>query len=263
ARFSSRGPSGDLWLRPDVTAPGYDIVSAQSATGTALAANDLNRGTRADPLYVTGSGTSMAAPAAAGSAALLLDAYRQRYDGASPSGASGTDGLTAPADGLLKAALMNSARANQDESRWILTIDGDTTTAGCPPLAGLDPLEAQVCSFADLIASSVNGSLGSLTLDEVRNGAARPTVGELAEGAGKINVPAAAPALTDGLVAYTAASGSGDDAGTGHQDFQGIWQIGAVSPGQPVSQRLVLHNAPDAPQVTVSFVFKPLKPSDT
>ena len=79
ASFSSRGPSGDLWLRPDLAAPGYNIVSAQAALGTALGANDLNRGTRADPLYATASGTSMASPAAAGSAALLLDAYRQAH----------------------------------------------------------------------------------------------------------------------------------------------------------------------------------------
>ena len=82
--FSSRGPSGDLWLRPDLTAPGYNIVSAQATTGIALAQNDLNGGTRTDPLYATATGTSMAAPATAGTAALLLQAYRDRH-GALPS----------------------------------------------------------------------------------------------------------------------------------------------------------------------------------
>src|SRR4029079_8913640 len=89
--FASRGPSGDVWLRPDIAAPGYDIVSAQASTGTQLAGNDQVIGTRADPLYATATGTSMAAPAAAGSAALVLDAYRQRY-ATDPIGSTGTAG---------------------------------------------------------------------------------------------------------------------------------------------------------------------------
>ena len=35
--FSARGPTGDAWLKPDLTAPGYQIVSAQAATGTSIA----------------------------------------------------------------------------------------------------------------------------------------------------------------------------------------------------------------------------------
>ena len=89
--FSSRGPAGDLWLKPDLTAPGYNIVSAQAPTGHGIVLVDLNRNTRTDPLYATASGTSMAAPATAGSAALLLAAYRERH-GTLPSGSSGRVG---------------------------------------------------------------------------------------------------------------------------------------------------------------------------
>ena len=120
--FSSRGPSGDLWLRPDIAAPGYNIVSAQAAAGGAITSNDINRGTRADALYANASGTSMASPAAAGGAALVLEAYRQRH-AADPSGSSGLAGLAAPKYALLRAALMNTAGANLYESRWILTTD--------------------------------------------------------------------------------------------------------------------------------------------
>ncbi len=35
--LSSRGPTGDLWLKPDVVAPGYNIVAPEAATGTAMA----------------------------------------------------------------------------------------------------------------------------------------------------------------------------------------------------------------------------------
>ncbi|HET7686762.1 MAG TPA: S8 family serine peptidase [Candidatus Limnocylindria bacterium] len=249
--FSSRGPSGDVWLRPDVAAPGYNIVSAQASTGAALAQNDLNRGTRADPLYATASGTSMAAPATAGSAALLLEAYRDAH-GADPSGASGVSDLAAPAYVLLRAALMNSAGGDLAESRWILTTDSGTRVE-CPdpdPLFGL-------CRIVTIFTDFANGSL---VLYEVRNGADDPYVGPLGEGAGKIQVERAASALRDGIVIYSAAT-AGTAAGTGHRDFQGSWQIGAATAGTGVTQQFVVHAAPGA-GTSVSFAFEPGNPSD-
>jgi subtilisin family serine protease len=256
--FSSRGPSGDVWLRPDIAAPGYNIVSAQSATGTAIGPNDINRGTRADPLYATATGTSMATPATAGSAALVLDAYRQAYAGQSPSGSSGVTGLRAPSYVLLRAALMNSAGPDLFESRWILTTDASTRLECPAELAPLMPF----CEFATQIEDAVANGLGSLTLYEVRNGAADPYVGPLAEGAGKLNIQRAIAAVRDGIVAYSAASGSGADAGTGHRDFQGSWQVGTLAAGTARSQRFVLHGAPSASAATVTFAFAQGHPSD-
>jgi subtilisin family serine protease len=254
--FSSRGPSGDLWLRPDVAAPGYNIVSAQTPGGTAINSNDLNAGTRADSFYATASGTSMASPAAAGSAALVLQSYRARY-GASPQGASGVTGLPARAYALVRAALMNTARSDLYESRWILTV-GSGTGLSCPP--EVDTMVFGLCSlgidFANLLA-------GSQTLYEVRNGASDPFVGPLAEGAGKIDPVSAANALSAGVVAYSAASGSGDAAGTGPRDLQGSWQIGAITAGVDTSQRFVLHAAPAAGPLTATFAFTAGNPSDS
>ena len=252
--FSSRGPAGDLWLRPDLSAPGYNIVSAQAATGAALAQNDLNRGTRGDPLYATATGTSMAAPATAGSVALLLQAYRTRY-GTLPSGASGLAGLDAPSYALVRAALMNTAGSGQHEARWILSTDLATLPA-CPP--GLDPLLLEFCSLGTQIGSS----LGNQILYEVRNRAADPYVGPLGEGAGKLNVGRALSALRDGVVVYSAASGSGQDAGTGPKDLQGSWQIGATAAGATHTQRFVVHAAPGASRTQVRFSFVPGNPSD-
>jgi serine protease AprX len=66
ASFSSRGPTGDGRVKPDIVLPGADIVSAR-ATGTTL-------GRVVDAHYTTLSGTSMACPLAAGLCALALEA---------------------------------------------------------------------------------------------------------------------------------------------------------------------------------------------
>jgi subtilisin family serine protease len=249
--FSSRGPSGDVWLRPDLAAPGYNIVSAQASGGVALAQNDLNRGTRADPLYATATGTSMAAPATAGSAALLLQAYRDAH-GADPTGASGVSGVTAPPYVLLRAALMNSAGGDLLEGRWILTTDSGTHVS-CPdpdPLFGL-------CGIVTLFTDLANGSL---VLYEVRNDADDPYVGALGEGAGKLQAERAVAALRDGVVVYSAAT-AGSATGTGHRDFQGSWQIGATTAGSTSTQRFVVHAAPGTSS-TVAFAWEAGHPSD-
>ena len=80
APFSSRGPTVDMDLAPDVAAPGVGVVAAGGAAGV-----DARLG------YCRASGTSVAAPHAAGVAALVRQAH-PRYGGAE-----------------LRCALMNTA----------------------------------------------------------------------------------------------------------------------------------------------------------
>jgi subtilisin family serine protease len=251
--LSSRGPSGDMWLRPDVVAPGYYIVSAESATGTGIKSQDINLNTQADPLYATASGTSMAAPAASGSAALVLDAYLNAY-GTAPSGASGTSALAkAPAYALLRAALMNTAGGDLLEAR--LTSKSDLAFL---PKCDLDPaLVPFVCDFVNVFNSA-----GYATVYEVRNGPGDQYVGPLGEGAGKVRINQAVQALRGGVVIYSAASGTGASAGTGPRDFQGTWQVGAITAGTTQSQKFVVHGAPSSGKVKVTFGFSSGHPSD-
>ncbi|HEY3513013.1 S8 family peptidase [Kribbella sp. NPDC051137] len=93
ADFSSRGPRvGDNALKPDVTAPGVDIVAAKS--------KDSSIGEPVGDEYLRLSGTSMATPHTAGAAAILLQEH--------PS--------WTPAD--LKGALMGSAKVAADQTAF-------------------------------------------------------------------------------------------------------------------------------------------------
>jgi len=92
AAFSSRGPTDDGRIKPDLVAPGTNILSILSSqasgTGWGLAPN---------PFYMYMGGTSMAAPLAAGAAVVVRDYLVSGEAHPNPSSA------------LIKATLINSA----------------------------------------------------------------------------------------------------------------------------------------------------------
>ncbi|MEH0420355.1 S8 family peptidase [Streptomyces sp. B21-083] len=95
AEFSSRGPTADGSLKPDLTAPGVDIVAAKAAEGT--------DGDPAADGYVSMSGTSMATPHVAGAAAILAQRHPdwtgERIKAALTASAKPTAGVSAFAQG--------------------------------------------------------------------------------------------------------------------------------------------------------------------
>jgi serine protease AprX len=94
AAFSSRGPCDDRRIKPDIVAPGTDIISTRSDQ----APDDNFWGlVDDDPAYAFMGGTSMACPLVAGCATLVRQYFVDHRD-------------TSPSAALLKATLVNGAR---------------------------------------------------------------------------------------------------------------------------------------------------------
>ena len=92
AEFSSRGPTDDGRIKPDVMAPGTFIRSAERGVATG---------------YVSMQGTSMATPQCAGASALVRDYFMRGFY---PSGAASPADALAPSAALVKAVLVNGCR---------------------------------------------------------------------------------------------------------------------------------------------------------
>ncbi len=97
AAFSSRGPCPDGRIKPDLVAPGTDIISCRSQDPAGKQATETLSWGVYDDYYVYMGGTSMAAPAVASCAAVVRQFY---VDIAS---------LEQPSAALVKATLINGA----------------------------------------------------------------------------------------------------------------------------------------------------------
>ncbi len=102
ADFSSRGPTEDGRIKPDIVAPGTWIAAQKSA-----AASDQNAWLPISPNYLFQGGTSQAGPHVSGACAIFVQWFRETRTGTTPSPA------------LVKAALINSADDMSTEERLL------------------------------------------------------------------------------------------------------------------------------------------------
>lgn len=113
AAFSSRGPSDDRRIKPDLVAPGTDILSTRSVDAPDEEFWGLYS---ANPHYAYMGGTSMATPLVSGCAALV----RQYYLGSGHS----------PSAALVRATLINGTRWLSGPDANASNRDGATFPAG-------------------------------------------------------------------------------------------------------------------------------------
>ncbi len=92
AAFSSRGPTEDGRYKPDVVAPGTQILSSRSRDSRRL----VNGSLASDQTHVTSHGTSMATPFVAGCAAVVREFFLKQHN-------------HQPSAALVKAMLINGA----------------------------------------------------------------------------------------------------------------------------------------------------------
>jgi PKD repeat protein len=111
ANFSARGPTADGRIKPDLVAPGSSIRSA--AGDTTLGNN--NCGTK------TLSGTSMAAPIAAGGSALVRQYFEEGFH---PTGSRTERDSFRPTGTLVKAILLNGTDALPENGAFGGTVFG-------------------------------------------------------------------------------------------------------------------------------------------
>lgn len=94
ASFSSRGPCRDFRIKPDIAAPGTNILSAKSSQAPLNNFDSFFKNTS----YVFLGGTSMAAPVVSGAAAIVREYYKKKKNYPKPSAA------------LIKATLLNGTK---------------------------------------------------------------------------------------------------------------------------------------------------------
>lgn len=145
--FSSRGPTEDGRIRPDVVAPGTYVLSTRStmiaANNTAWAAFPASRN------YFHMGGTSMATPLAAGAATLVRQYLRRNVNIKKPSAA------------LIKAALIAGARRLPGVGTSATLVDNDQGFGRINLEAVLAPQQPASVEFLDIANGLETGDIWS------------------------------------------------------------------------------------------------------
>lgn len=105
ADFSSRGPTADGRVKPEIVAPGQYIISARSDGQK----SSTDQCTSMSAALMSMAGTSMATPTAAGNAALLRQYLTEGWYGGGTKGSSTQ--FSDPSAALMAAMLINGAQS--------------------------------------------------------------------------------------------------------------------------------------------------------
>ncbi|AXG79300.1 1,4-dihydropyridine esterase [Streptomyces paludis] len=242
ADFSSVGPTADGSLKPDITAPGVDIVAAKAAKGFI--------GDPATDGYVALSGTSMATPHVAGAAAILAQQHPdwtgRQIKQALISSAKPSAGLTPYQQGagrtdltkaITQTVLSEQASLNFGMQQW--------------PHADDKPITQQI-TYRNTGTAPVTLDL---TLETIGPKGKAAPAGFFTTGAPQITVPAGGTARVD-LTANTS---------VGSQDgvFAGTLVAKAATGGQSVRTTFAVERESEAHTLTLKYLDTKGKPSQS
>ncbi|AXG82963.1 S8 family peptidase [Streptomyces paludis] len=240
ADFSSVGPTADGSLKPDITAPGVDIVAAKAAKGFI--------GDPAADGYVALSGTSMATPHVAGAAALLAQQHPDwtgaRIKQALTASAKPTAGLTPYQQGTGRADLTKAIAQTVVSEQTSLNFGTQSW-----PHTNDKPVTKTV-TYANTGTQDITLDLSLETVGP--KGKAAPA-GFFSLGAQQVTVPAGGTASV-GLTSNTSV-GSQDGA------FGGSVVAKATEGGQSVRTSFGAIREVESYDITVKFIDAKGKPS--
>ncbi len=155
--FSSRGPVGD-WIKPDITAPGIEILAGRSPHPTSVA---IASGPPGDD-FMAIAGTSMSAPHATGVAALVKAAHSSWTPGQIKSAmmTSSVQSVLQP-DGVTPADPFNTGAGSIRADRAVAPVVVFDATAADYAALGADPLHRIDANLPSINAPTFGGSIST------------------------------------------------------------------------------------------------------
>ncbi len=165
ADFSSRGPTVDGRLKPEVAAPGVDIIAAR--------ASNTSMGTPINAYYTKASGTSMATPLVAGAVAWYLTVHPQATPLQVKQSFMTTGWVPNPNSANIfgygggianvSAAIAANAHFNGSYLNFGNVIDGNSSTIPMPQLFTFDGSNLHVTNLTWL---NTNASTHAISLND-------------------------------------------------------------------------------------------------